>query len=244
MTRLGETYGASARGLLLGLAEASATTPREALTAMKTSHDTLPEAELLQRMLDLDESAWREFQHRYDRMIWTCIHRVVSRFNGVVSSDAIQEIRGSFYASLLANDMHKLRRFEVERGNKFGSWIGLLAINTAWDYLRVSSKRTVIDPMTVAEVLRDDRDLIAHQSVREDFDRLSAVVRSLPARDQKFVQLYFVDELSPQEIAEVLGLKLKSVYTRKHRIVRYLREAFAAQQRAAPRRNLEVSVAA
>lgn len=209
-----------------------------------SSLKSLSESDLLERLLTLDAGAWREFHRRYDRMVWSCVHRVLARFRGVVPSDAIQEICGTFYASLLANDMHKLRRFEVERGNKFGSWIGLLAINTAWDYLRVSSKRTVIDPMTVAEVLRDDRDLIAHQSVREDFDRLSAVVRSLPARDQKFVQLYFVDELSPQEIAEVLGLKLKSVYTRKHRIVRYLREAFAAQQRAAPRRNLEVSVAA
>ncbi len=209
-----------------------------------SSLKSLSESDLLQRMLTLDAGAWREFHRRYDRMVWSCVHRVLARFRGVVPSDAIQEICGTFYASLLANDMHKLRRFEVERGNKFGSWIGLLAINTAWDYLRVSSKRTVIDPMTVAEVLRDDRDLIAHQSVREDFDRLSAVVRTLPARDQTFVKLYFVDELSPQEIAEVLGVKLKSVYTRKHRIVRHLREAFAAQSRTAPRRSVEVSVAA
>ena len=198
---------------------------------MKTSHETLPEAELLQRMLDLDESAWREFQHRYDRMIWTCIHRVVSRFNGVVSSDAIQEIRGSFYASLLANDMHKLRCFEVERGNKLGSWIGLIAINAAWDHLRACSRRPAKDTLAVADELpHRDADVFERSVVREDIRHLAEIVGDLSGRDRDFIRLYYIDGCSPQEVADALGMNIKSVYTKKHRLSRQLRDAFARRQ--------------
>ncbi len=210
-----------------------------------SSYQSLSDADLLQRLLTHEPGAWREFHRRYDRMIWTCVHRVVVRFNSVVASDAIQEIRGNFYASLLANDMHKLRRFEVERGNKLGSWIGLIAINATWDYLRASARRPVVDPMTLAEELHDHDDHFARQIVREDCDRLAAIVSGLSPRDQEFVRLYFIDGLSPQEIADTLGLNVKSVYTKKHRLTRQLRESFATQRaRAAVNPSAAVPVAA
>ncbi len=199
-----------------------------------SGYQTLTESELLQRLLTLDGAAWREFHRRYDRMIWTCVHRVVTRFSGVVASDAIQEICGNFYASLLANDMHKLRRFEVERGNKLGSWIGLIAINATWDYLRASARRPVADPIALAEELHDDGDLFARQIAREDCDRLTAAVRALSARDQEFVRLYFVDGCSPQEVADALGINVKSVYTKKHRLTRQLRDALAERPAREP----------
>jgi RNA polymerase sigma-70 factor (ECF subfamily) len=206
------------------------------------SYKALSDTDLLQRLLTLEPGAWREFHRRYDRMVWSCVQRVVVRFSGVVASDAIQEIRGNFYASLLANDMHKLRRFEVERGNKLGSWIGLIAINATWDYLRASARRPVVDPMTLAEELHDNGDLFSHQIAREDCDRLTAVVRALPPRDQEFVRLYYVDGLSPQEVADALGVNVKSVYTKKHRLTRQLREAFAAQRARAATATAAASV--
>ena len=199
-----------------------------------SSYKTLSDSELLQQLLSLDEAAWREFHRRYDRMIGSCVHRVVTRFNKVVASDAIQEICGNIYASLLANDMHKLRRFEVERGNKLGTWIGLISINATWDYLRRTVRRPVVDPMMLSERLHDDVDFIGRQIAREDCDRLAAIVRALPPRDQEFVRLCFFEGASPQEVADALGLGLKSVYTKKHRIMRQLREAFAAQTARTP----------
>lgn len=203
-----------------------------------SSYQSLSESDLLQRLLTTEAAAWAEFHRRYDRMIWTCVHRVIARFSSVVASDAIQEIRGNFYASLFANDMHKLRRFEIERGNKLGSWIGLIAINATWDYLRATARRPVVDPMMLAEELHDDRDALDTHAVREDCDRLAAIVRTLSPRDQEFVRLCFVDGCSPQEVADAMGIEVKSVYTKKHRLSRYLREAFEAQ----PARPISVPV--
>ena len=47
------------------------------------------------------------------------------RFATFVGQDDIREIYATLLVQLLSNDMHKLRTFDPERGNRFGSWIGL-----------------------------------------------------------------------------------------------------------------------
>src|SRR5829696_7444844 len=91
---------------------------------------------LVRDMLAGSEKAWREFHSRYDRLIYRCITKVTGRFATFVGQDDIREIYATLLVQLLSNDMHKLRTFDPERGNRFGSWIGLLAINCAYDYLR------------------------------------------------------------------------------------------------------------
>lgn len=46
---------------------------------MTNTYSTLNDAQLRDRLLTLDGAAWREFHRRYDRMVWTCVHRVVAR---------------------------------------------------------------------------------------------------------------------------------------------------------------------
>ena len=94
------------------------------------------ESELLAGLLGGSERAWREFHLRYDRLIYRCITKVTGRFAAVVSQDDIREIYATLLVQLLSNDMHKLRTFDAARGNRFSSWLGLLAINAAYDYLR------------------------------------------------------------------------------------------------------------
>jgi RNA polymerase sigma-70 factor (ECF subfamily) len=200
---------------------------------MTNTLTTLNDAQLRDRLLTLDEAAWREFHRRYDRMVWTCVHRVVARFSGVVPSDALHEIRANFYAALLANDLHKLRTFDVERGNKLGSWIGLIAINAAWDHLRACSRRPAMDTLAVADELpHRDADVFERSVAREDIRHLAEIVGDLSGRDRDFIQLYYIDGCSPQEVADALGMNIKSVYTKKHRLSRQLRDAFARRQDA------------
>jgi RNA polymerase sigma-70 factor, ECF subfamily len=196
---------------------------------MPTQHNCqhLSDSDLLQHLLTLDKAAWGEFHRRYDRMIWACMHRVLTRFSGIVASDALQEIRATFYASLLANDLNKLRRFEVERGNRFGTWLGMLAINATWDHLRTSQRRPT-DALATCDNLQDQHDLFEYQCTRQECDRLADAVRALPIRDQDFVRLMFVESYSPQEVADALHMNIKSVYTRKHRLTRHLRGLLTA----------------
>ena len=78
---------------------------------------------------------------------------MTGRFSSFLSQDDIREIYATLLVQLLSNDMHKLRSFDPERGNRFGSWIGLLAINAAYDYLRSMRREPNRAPMAEAEVL-------------------------------------------------------------------------------------------
>ena len=108
--------------------------------------------ELLGRMLERDAKAWREFYRRFDRLIYRCIHKVTSRFRHTVGPDDVQEIYGQLMVNLTAHDMRRLRAFQPEKGNKLGSWIGLLATNTAWDYLRSVARQPMCSEIGEAEL--------------------------------------------------------------------------------------------
>src|SRR6185503_1930173 len=59
----------------------------------------------------------------------------------------VNEIFGDMCCGLLRDDLHKLRAYDPARGAKLGSWLGLLAINSAYDYLRQTSRRPLLDKL-------------------------------------------------------------------------------------------------
>ena len=65
-----------------------------------------------------------------------CITKVAGKYDAVLSNEDANEIFGDMCFNLLRDDMRKLRAYDPARGAKLGSWLGLLAINTAYDYLR------------------------------------------------------------------------------------------------------------
>ncbi len=180
---------------------------------------SLTEVQLLDRLFTHEERAWREFCRRYDRLIWRCITKVTTRFGNVLSPEDVREVYANFLLALMANDKRKLRMFKPEKGNRLGTWIGLLAINSAWDYLRSVARQPAGDPLSVAE----DRPSVApdpfeQAAQREDCYKVEKMLGTFSRRDRTFVTLYFVDGRSPEEIADEMGISVKTVYSKKHKI--------------------------
>src|SRR5947207_2521046 len=67
-----------------------------------------------------------------------------------IERDDVEEIFADVCLNLLRDDMHKLRAYRAERGSKLGSWVGLIAINTAYDYLRGVARRPRLDRLDTA----------------------------------------------------------------------------------------------
>ena len=185
---------------------------------MKPGTDTLGDAELLDRMLSLDDRAWGEFHKRYDRLIWCCIQKVAGRFGSVFRPDDAREVYAVFFASLLANDMRKVRSFDPARGNKLGTWVGLLVMHATYDHLRAFARHPVWEPLSAAEDIPDPDDPFQWLSRREEQCQIADLVETFPASDQAFVRMHFINGDDPEEIAAALGLALKTVYTKKHKI--------------------------
>jgi RNA polymerase sigma-70 factor, ECF subfamily len=183
------------------------------------------EAELLERLLSSDANAWRELNNRYARLVSSCIQRVVARFAKRVSVDAVEEIYATFSLKLLANDKHKLRSFEPSRGNKLGTWLGMLATHCAYDYLRSVRREPSSVCLTEAETLTSEsQDPCETAVLSERAELVRQLLADFSDRDREFVTLYFQDGLSPEHVAERLGISVKTVYSKKHKIQRKLTE--------------------
>jgi RNA polymerase sigma-70 factor (ECF subfamily) len=182
-------------------------------------HSDFSEARLLERMLLREGRAWREFHTRYDRLIYRAIHKVTQRFNSVLGSADVDEIYAALLVSLNNRDMHKLRSFEPERGHKLSTWIGLLATNAAWDYLRSVSRQPPRGSAVEAECLScAEPDPFHALAAKEEWRRVSETLESFSDKDRTFVELFFLQGRSPEQIAEEMQISVKTVYSKKHKI--------------------------
>ncbi|MCK5887988.1 MAG: sigma-70 family RNA polymerase sigma factor [Alcanivorax sp.] len=190
--------------------------------------------ELSERMLAREGKAWQEFHRRYHRLIYRCIHKVHGRFGGVVGEDDVEEVFAQFLFELTARDMKKLQAWRPERGSKLGSWVGLLATNTAWDHLRRLSRRPACfelhEGSDVGDIRDDPFQSVAH---REELSMVKRSLEQFSTKDQEFVRLYFLDGLSPEAVADAMGISVKTVYSKKHKIRCRLEKAREVQLRAA-----------
>lgn len=177
------------------------------------------ELRLVAQMISGEPRSWREFQRRYDRLIYRCITKVTARFAARVSADDVHEIYATLLLQLLANDMHKLRTFDPERGNRFGSWIGLLAINAAYDHLRSVRRDSNSQPIQEAEQVRGEGpDPYEECERREQAEVVTKMLGDFSEKDRQFMVLYFGEGLKPEEVAEKMSISVKTVYSKKHKI--------------------------
>jgi RNA polymerase sigma-70 factor (ECF subfamily) len=188
---------------------------------------------LLDGLLQDDPRAWQDFNTRYSRLIYRCITRVTARFSAVVGPDDTREIYAMLCLSLLAKDKHKLRSFEPGRGNKLGSWIGMLAIHTAYDFLRTIKREPKRGTLSEAEALSselpDPHDVCV---LRQQVGMVSEILAEFSEKDREFITLYYGEGLEPEAISLRMGISIKTVYSKKHKIRTRL-EALVVQRRLA-----------
>ncbi|HEX3776680.1 MAG TPA: sigma-70 family RNA polymerase sigma factor [Polyangiaceae bacterium] len=194
----------------------------------------LSDAELVRALLDDEPRAWREFNTRFSRLILSTISRVTTRFRGVVSQEDVREIYATFAVQLLANDKNKLRSFDPERGNKLSTWLGLLASHTAYDFLRSARREPKRAALSEAEDLYSALpDPCESALMRERASLVGRLLADFTAKDRAFIQLYFGEGLAPERVAERLGISVKTVYSKKHKIQARLQALLVQAQVAA-----------
>jgi RNA polymerase sigma-70 factor (ECF subfamily) len=195
---------------------------------------TCSDPELVRGLVTNEAAAWQALSLRYGRLIQSCIHRVLARFPGVARPEDGAEVSSMLYVQLLANNRNKLRSFAPERGSKLGTWLGLLATHSAYDFLRTLRRVPRSVELTEAEDLASEAlDASEVTLNRERAARVSSVLAEFTAKDREFVELYFGEGLEPDEVARRMGISVKTVYSKKHKIQRRLAGLFGDPQLAA-----------
>ena len=157
----------------------------------------------------------------------------------------MDEIYALFMCSLNTRDMHKLRTFEPERGHRLSTWIGLLATNAAWDYLRTVARQPVRANALEAEDLRcGSPDPFHALAAKEEWTRVSNMLSGFSEKDRTFVELFFMQGRSPEQIAEEMRISVKTVYSKKHKIRCRLESVLGSRRRHRPPRPPEADAVA
>ena len=179
------------------------------------------EDELLARVLEQDSRAWAEMVRRYRPVMFRCISRVLGRSNRLLTPADCEEVYAEVLISLVRDDMRKLRLYDPARGARLGSWVGLLAKNAAHDYIRAHVNKPVASEYVdeVADLEHETSSPLDDLMASEHRDRLEDVLASYSAKDREFFNLYFARGLTVEEIALEMGISVKTVYTKKHKLL-------------------------
>ena len=183
------------------------------------SYQTLTDGALLESVLARDEQAWGELVRRYRGLIFRCITKVTSKYTSVLASDDVSEVFADVLVNLVRDDMRKLRAYDPARGSKLGSWLGLIAIHTAYDHLRQTARQPMLDRLDgVPDGESSDPSPEELVMAHERWNEVDRLLEQFTPRDRSFVELYFVRGLSPEAVAASMNISIKTVYSKKNKI--------------------------
>lgn len=179
----------------------------------------LLQALLTERRETVRQRCWAEFVRRYERLITSCVLKVLRRYGAVFSTEDLDDLVHDVWVTLLRDDMKKLRQYDAERGFRIASFIGLVATNTTIDHLR--SRQAEATPLD--QVMEDYVSLSAEtprDAVEEQQEKLLAerAINRLSRDERAFVYEIFHAERSPEELAKSLGVTTNTIYSRKFKI--------------------------
>lgn len=181
--------------------------------------------QLIVRAIAGDQNAYAVLVERHSDLVYAIVSRIV--LNEADADDVAQETFVRAY--------HALPRFRGD--SKFSSWLYRIAVNRSLTHLKRKKRRAAaLDPTTGARaeveaslagsregpeeaVLRDER----RAAVR-------AAVAELPARYRAVVTLFYLEEKSYKEVAEILGIPMGTLKTHLHRARALLKEALASHE--------------
>jgi RNA polymerase sigma-70 factor (ECF subfamily) len=180
--------------------------------------------ELLKCVLRNDPRGWTELVRRYRPLIYRCITKVTLKYAPTLSSADLDEIYADVMMQLVRDDMHKLRIYNPARGTKLGSWIGMLSVNAAYDFLRSAGRRPLLDKVdgTLDPHEECDRTPLDELIEKERWEHLNSLLAEFTDKDRMFVELYYQKGMEADEIAAEMQISLKTVYSKKHKIRAHL----------------------
>jgi RNA polymerase sigma-70 factor, ECF subfamily len=197
-----------------------------ALLARATSKNPVDwtDRELLRWVLRSDARGWAELVRRYRPLIYRCITKVTLKYAPSLGSADLDEIYADVMMQLVREDMHKLRIYNPARGTKLGSWIGMISVNAAYDFLRSAGRRPLLDKVDGALDPHEecDRTPLDQLIEKERWDHLNSLLSDFTDKDRTFVELYYQKGLEADEIAAEMQISLKTVYSKKHKIRAHL----------------------
>jgi len=182
---------------------------------------TEQERTLIAGCVKSDKAAWDSFVEQYSALVYHTIRKTFVTYHVDLSPDSADDLYQEFFLAILRDDFRKLRQFKGDRGCTLASWLRVVAARLTIDYLR-SEKTQKIEISD--NVPGDEPETLDSAIEEEQAQALFRVLETLPAKDRILIDLYYRQNLSPEEIAKILRVSVSAVYTQNSRLKAKLRE--------------------
>lgn len=167
----------------------------------------------IKQVLKGDQSAFSDIVNLYQHKLYQLCYRMLG--NRQEAEDIAQEAFVRAYINL--------QTFDQKR--KFSTWLYRIATNLCIDRIRKKKPDYYLDAeVEGTEGLNMYSQIAADEQLPEDAamqmelqDRIQYEISKLPDKYRAVIVLKYIEELSLQEISEVLDLPLGTVKTRIHR---------------------------
>jgi RNA polymerase sigma-70 factor (ECF subfamily) len=170
------------------------------------------EAQLVQRA-KTDPQAFAALYDHYVERIYAYVQRETR--DTAVAQDIV--------SATFENALKNLPRYEW-RGTSFGAWLYKIAHSEIAQHYRKQNRYLPL----VGRFLSPQR-VEATVQRWQQYDEIQIALDRLPIRDQEILRLSYFEELSHDEIGEVLDCSSRNVAVRLHRALKRLRKQMAKQ---------------
>lgn len=154
--------------------------------------------ELIQLITEKDHSAFSELVRRYSSKFYSTAYRIL--MNRSDSEDMVQE---AFLKIWNEPDL-----WDSSYNTKFTTWFYRVIINQCLDYKRKKSYRNHEEYTESPSTQFDTDDIVENMSKSE---LINSCIKGLPERQQIALNLFYYDNLSIAEAAEIMELKPKGM---------------------------------
>lgn len=174
---------------------------------------------LVKAVLAGDESAFADLFERYRRLVAHLVSRFFNERGEI--EEFVQQSFTKIYFSL--------KDFRGEREKSLSAWLSKITVNVCYDELRRRQRR----PENRFDDLSDEENLILERVAQTDSgdaesdlirrDLAEKLLSKLDASDRLALTLFYAEERSVEEVAELVGWSPSNVKTRLFRARNFLR---------------------
>lgn len=185
---------------------------------------TTSDAELISRcLMHKDNGAWEQFVRKYSKLIWNCIHKTFRSSPFRYTAEDVEDVYSAIFLSLLENNCKKLQQFQSRNACTLSTWLAVVAVRHAIDYLR-RQRRCLAESCgehgeLFEQVMDKTPSIETVLMEKQQNHEIEAKLAALSSQDREMFDLLSGQNLESEAAAQKLGISMASFYTRKHRLI-------------------------
>jgi RNA polymerase sigma-70 factor (family 1) len=167
--------------------------------------------------------AFREGDHAAFRLVFNTWYQPLYYFTKKLTGNKEEA------EEIALNSFQKLfeRREQIDSPSAIKSFLFVTARNNCFDYLR-SMKVLKSRQKQFAVTMQDDTLFFYEYEIKDELVELvRKAINNLPAECSRVFKMLFYENLTPNEVAEILQISVSTVYNQKSRAMQALRIALA-----------------